>query len=405
MRTPLGRLLATLAVMAAGGNLAAQPPEGSKIPPDENACVMCHGEPDLWEEDTLRLYMPAEKLANDIHWQKGVNCHDCHGGDPDELDPGALHSAEAGFRELADVQKACANCHKDQLTALRKSVHARAGERDELDRGTPMVCGSCHGENPHLLYPARDARSPVFADKQVQTCGHCHEEDLNTYMTTVHGIGLFQSGLMVTAVCSSCHGAHGIYYAADVRSTLHPTKVATTCGKCHRFIEERLEKSVHGQGSGPGGLVKRAAPGGNMKRKPSCTDCHQRHHMLRPGSARFEQELSSLCGNCHPDLSSRYSMSLHGELTQLGYEPAAKCADCHGSHDIRAADDPASRLAAGENRLATCRQCHLYAVRNFSDFDPHANYKDEENYPGLHAAYAPPRRRDPRRELSSFGLP
>ncbi|MFH1923370.1 MAG: hypothetical protein ABIP48_26195, partial [Planctomycetota bacterium] len=108
--------------LAVCGDLVAQPPEGSKIPPDENACVMCHGEPDLWEGDTLRLYMPAEKLADDVHWQKGVNCHDCHGGDPDELDPGELHSAEAGFRELADVKKACANCHVDQLAHLMEGA-------------------------------------------------------------------------------------------------------------------------------------------------------------------------------------------------------------------------------------------------------------------------------------------
>ncbi|MFH1918581.1 MAG: hypothetical protein ABIP48_01660, partial [Planctomycetota bacterium] len=314
-----------------------------------------------------------------------LDCGECHGGDTHLIYP-AGDSRSPLFP--AKRARTCANCHRDQLTALRKSVHAKAGERDELGRGTPMVCGSCHGENPHLLYPARDPRSPMFADKQVQTCGHCHEEDLNTYATTVHGNGLFESGLMVTAVCSSCHGAHGIYYAADVRSTLHPTNVATTCGKCHRFIEERLEKSVHGQGNGPGGPAERAAPGGKTKRKPSCTDCHQGHHMLRPGSVPFEQELSSLCGNCHPDLSSRYAMSLHGELTQLGHEPAAKCADCHGAHDILPVNDPRSPLAAGENRLATCRQCHLYAVRNFSDFDPHANHKDEENYPGLHFAYA-----------------
>jgi len=29
--------------------------------------------------------------------------------------------------------------------------------------------------------------------------------------------------------------------------------VAATCGKCHRFIEQRLQASVHGGGGGPGG--------------------------------------------------------------------------------------------------------------------------------------------------------
>jgi len=85
-------------------------------------------------------------------------------------------------------------------------------------------------------------------------------------------------------------------------------------------------------------------------------------------------------------VAGRYTLSLHGELTDLGFGPAAKCSDCHGSHDILPVQDPNSRLSA-QNRLTTCQQCHVYAVRNFCDFDPHANHKDEENYPNLHAVY------------------
>src|SRR3990172_11516050 len=107
MRTRFWRLL-ILAAVAANGDLAAQPPEGSQLAPDENACVMCHGEKELWEGENLRLYMPADQFADDIHWQKGVNCHDCHGGDPTVFDPGDLQLAEP---------------------VLRKGVHAKAGDR------------------------------------------------------------------------------------------------------------------------------------------------------------------------------------------------------------------------------------------------------------------------------------
>ena len=41
-------------------------------------------------------------------------------------------------------------------------------------------------------------------------------------------------------------------------------------------------------------------------------------------------------------------MSLHGELTQFGYKPAAKCSDCHGAHDIRPLGDaPQSTVRRG----------------------------------------------------------
>jgi cytochrome b subunit of formate dehydrogenase len=61
----------------------------------------------------------------------------------------------------------------------------------------------------------------------------------------------------------------------------------------------------------------------------------------------------------------------------MGYMPAARCADCHGAHDILPVADPASPLSA-INRPATCAQCHPGANENFLDFDPHANPSDPQ---------------------------
>ena len=76
-------------------------------------------------------------------------------------------------------------------------------------------------------------------------------------------------------------------------------------------------------------------------------------------------------------------MSIHGELTKLGYGPGANCSDCHGAHNILPVDDPECRLAPG-NRLKSCQACHPYAVAGFTKFDPHADHHDAEHYPVLH---------------------
>ncbi len=394
-------LLTLLLVVASFENLNAQPPEGSQLPPDENTCATCHGEADLWEGETLRLYVPEDSLADDVHWKNGVNCHDCHGGDPSILDIQA-HGVDdpeeeateeedeeesvIGFRaNLDEVRQVCGNCHKDQRTALRMGVHHKAGEKDERGAGTIMTCGKCHGEKVHGMLPTADTRAPMFLDNQIETCGECHEEYLDTYKKSVHGLGLFESGLVVTASCSDCHGAHGIFYAADKRSTLHRTNVAKTCGECHRFIEERLRKSVHGQ-AGPGELADKVASGGKERRTPSCTSCHQGHALRDPKSAVFRLRLPDRCGNCHWDLSKHYAASMHGELTALGYGPAAKCSDCHGAHDILPISDPESRLSSAQ-RMKTCKACHLYATTNFLDFDPHADHTDPEKNPLLYWVY------------------
>ncbi len=83
---------------------------------------------------------------------------------------------------------------------------------------------------------------------------------------------------------------------------------------------------------------------------------------------------------------SRYAISMHGALTELGYEPAATCSDCHGAHDILPIPDPASKLSSS-NRLETCRECHPEAARNFLDFDPHADHHNPDRDPVLYWVY------------------
>jgi hypothetical protein len=349
MKTVARFLLTAFLMTAVGGQLTAQPPGGSQLPPDENHCATCHGEKALWEGETLRLYVPQKSLANDIHWQKGVNCHDCHGGDPSTFEPGEAHPTdiEPGkskiipFRKLAEVKKLCGVCHQDQLNELRMGdAHNTAGERNAQGRGTPLECMKCHGviedgkrvDKVHGMRSVRDEQSPVFLDHQINVCGACHEEHFDTYVRSVHGLGLLESGLLNTAACADCHGAHGVYYKNDDRNPLYPSNVAETCGKCHRFVEEKVQRSVHGHSHGAGKSADRRTPGGEGRTIPTCTDCHQRHDLAEPKSTAFRVRLPNRCGNCHAGRSEYYAMTIHGELTALGYGPAAKCSDCHGAH-------------------------------------------------------------------------
>ena len=50
--------------------------------PEEYSCMFCHGKTGTLaeDEDTQSLIVTGEDLAEDIHWQKGLRCHDCHGG-------------------------------------------------------------------------------------------------------------------------------------------------------------------------------------------------------------------------------------------------------------------------------------------------------------------------------------
>lgn len=370
----------------ADADLPLPPLKGSQLVEDDNACVNCHAEPDLWDEANKRLLIPREPLAHDIHFAKGVNCHDCHGGNPETRMVNQAHAAEDGFRvKLADMKFRCLHCHEPQATELAAGPHSKATKAAD-GSATALQCGECHGSQHHALRSHREAESPMFLDQQVKRCGECHKKDHETYLQSVHGRGLTESGLLVTASCSSCHGGHGMFKANDERSPLHVTKVADTCAKCHRFIKERLLDSVHGGGQAAGRIAERASPGGTQRQTPTCTHCHQGHDFHDPKSTVFRAALTDRCGNCHQDLSKRYADSLHGQLTNLGYGPAAKCSDCHGAHDIHAIKDPRSKLA-GENRVATCAQCHPKANVNFVAFDPHADHRNPERSAVLHYTF------------------
>ena len=195
----------------------------------------------------------------------------------------------------------------------------------------------------------------------------------------MHGQALEKKGLTVGPGCADCHGSHNVFRPRDDRSTLYVTHVADTCGKCHVGIEDRLKLSVHGKG-GLGSQADRPAPGGTTRQKPSCTSCHGGHDLPSPESVAFREALPDRCGNCHGAMSSSYALSMHGKLTDLGYGPAAKCADCHGSHDILPLDDPKSTLSP-ENRVQTCAKCHTNASANFVHFDPHIDATDPEKNP------------------------
>ncbi len=105
------------------------PKTGSHISPDDNLCVQCHGDPDLWDAKTKHFYIARDELAQDVHWTKGVNCSDCHGGNPSTTEVNEAHAKESGFRGAAGARKICAVCHEKQGERAAHG-HPRPRRRD-----------------------------------------------------------------------------------------------------------------------------------------------------------------------------------------------------------------------------------------------------------------------------------
>jgi cytochrome b subunit of formate dehydrogenase len=335
-------------------------------------CMGCHGRSELQmvrDGERISLYVDANAYARSAHGK--TECAECHS----EVDP-SLDRACASIVSKVD----CGACHEEQVEDYAISTHGTLTAKGDPDAPT---CLDCHAK--HATLGKRIPVSPTFPRNVPNLCGRCHREGENaakrihtdvadivtSYEDSIHGRGLIRSGLTVTATCSSCHSAHRELPPSDPRSTIHRDNVADTCGECHHGIEEIFKTSVHWprEGEDPGDL-------------PSCSDCHTSHTITRTDRDDFRLLMMDQCGRCHEDEAGTFFETYHGKVSLGGEVGAAKCYDCHGTHDILPVTEPASRLSRW-NVVETCAQCHSGAHRRFAGYLTHATHHDEDKYPYL----------------------
>ena len=84
-----------------------------------------------------------------------------------------------------------------------------------------------------------------------------------------------------------------------------------------------------------------------------CTDCHTGVKELVHDANLPPPD----CSGCHDKEAKDYATSIHGMSHAMGASGAAQCWDCHGSHGILPAKDPASPVFK-MNLPFTCAKCH-----------------------------------------------
>jgi cytochrome b subunit of formate dehydrogenase len=118
-----------------------------------------------------------------------------------------------------------AKCHTDELEEYLTSVHGTAVT--EMHNPKAAVCTDCHTTHD-IANTSKDTTKLLIVEK----CGSCHKENLESYRDTYHGqVG--KLGYAYTAKCYDCHGSHGILKVDDPKSTVHPNNRLKTCKQCH----------------------------------------------------------------------------------------------------------------------------------------------------------------------------
>jgi len=219
---------------------------------EQYSCVMCH------------TNMRADFLEG-VHSDRGIQCTDCHGGDPTQFEAEAAHAA--GFQG-----------------ALTKAQSVE-------------LCLSCHGDIPEMRQYALE---PVTREE---------------FLISRHGQSLLVEGNDQAPACSDCHGAHAIFPMVDPRSPIHPTQISATCAVCHANPERvpagyptdqysDWTESAHGK----------ALSDELNNRSANCASCHGSHSALPPGVG----EIPNVCGKCHQLVRQASSLVLMQTLRTRG---------------------------------------------------------------------------------------
>jgi hypothetical protein len=333
-------------------------------------CLRCHEQKDLRAKDGRSMFVDTDELTHSRHMS--VACSQCHS------DVNVSHTRPCdAIKSKVD----CSSCHAQVGEQYAISIHGKLFAKGDPNAPT---CKECHGT--HGILAKTDPKSRTFPTHVPTLCASCHREGepaavrkhsaeaehaVSQYNESIHGKGLIQSGLVVTAQCTDCHSAHMTLPSSDPMSTVNSKNVAKTCGTCHHGIEEQFEKSIHSP------LVSNTD-----KKLPTCNDCHSAHKISRADSKNFKLTIMTQCGRCHEEIASTYFDTYHGKVSQLGYTGTAKCYDCHGAHDILPVGNPKSHLYR-DNVVQTCQKCHPGATRKFAGYLTHATHHDPDKYPYL----------------------
>lgn len=367
-------------------------------------CLMCHDDPTLTSVKNgkeVSRYIPSNILTNSVH--SYLECVSCH---PD--------AAVEDFPHAENLQPVnCGECHDTEMSDFLNGIHGDAFSKK--DKNAPN-CSECHGT--HQIISSSNPASRTYKMNIPVLCGQCHREGapvarsyniserniLENYSQGIHGRGLFNAGLIVTATCNDCHGNHLILPHTNIKSSISQKNIASTCMKCHARIEDVHVKVINRE-------LWEKKPGAI----PACTDCHPPHkvevqnllanisdktclkcherpdiHKVVDGqNVSLTVDVNNLvssvhnnitcvkchsdvtanasrpcetagkvdCSNCHAEEADVYFTSGHGTAYFAKHENAPYCTDCHGTHLVKGKTDETSPIFRSEIPNL-CGSCH-----------------------------------------------
>jgi cytochrome b subunit of formate dehydrogenase len=252
----------------------------------------------------------------------------------------------------------CLACHSDPtlMTEVNgKSVSLRV-DGDKLKHsvhGALFSCVDCHTDVKSLAHETTP---------QKIACAQCHADAQEAYSHSLHAKRT-RGSAAAAANCQDCHGgAHEILAADDPKSPVNHANIPTTCGRCHgqKFLMESNGESSQPFTSYQDSVHGRAVEKGSTK-AAVCTDCHGTHQILAANDQKspiYKFNVPATCGKCHLKVEETFMQSIHGQGIARGNGLAPVCTDCHGIHSIKAHTNPNAPVSEQNVSRDICARCH-----------------------------------------------
>jgi formate dehydrogenase gamma subunit len=196
------------------------------------------------------------------------------------------------------------------------------------------------------------ATASTAADIKNSDCLECHSDKT---LTSTNAAGVIKLLFVDATILST--SAHQKIACADCHSDLtakHPddnlVAQPVNCSRCHEEQSFSYGMSVHGDAR-----MKHVHSGNHAA--PQCIDCHGTHNVLAadlPASPLHFTNLAKTCGQCHEQESHDVIESVHGQALAAGRRDAPTCTGCHSEHKIRALKNSSSLTISQE----ICSKCH-----------------------------------------------
>ncbi|MDH3495890.1 MAG: cytochrome c3 family protein [Gemmatimonadota bacterium] len=322
--------------------MAAALPADAQVPAlgmdSSYGCTVCHAE-------------HRRAFFTGVHAERGIRCHDCHGGNPTALERPAAHTGRfLGHPTKRQIATLCASCHSDpdrmrqyglptgQLAELHTSRHGQLLERGNPDAPT---CTDCH--ESHLIRRTTDARSNTHPLNIPVLCARCHTDrtlmgkyglrtnEFAEFAASAHGVALFQQENFAAPTCVGCHGSH---------SALPPglTQVTDVCGHCHTLVRDAFARGPHGPVAARGAMQ-------------GCLACHGNHATVVVPS----DSLAETCTRCHAAGTAQATLGVQLEERLVRAEGELHEAEAAIASLVRAGRD----VVDARLRLRTARTAYL----------------------------------------------